>query len=61
MSSHRLLGSAVGVSVGEAIFVTEVKKRISAITNYSVGDSNTLTDNLTGLHNIQVFFAVVLD
>ncbi len=50
----RLIGSAVGVSVGDTVFRSEVRRRVALIPGYSSIQGDVLTDNFSGLNSIQV-------
>jgi hypothetical protein len=50
----RTLGGTIGISIGDAIFSSELTKRLSNIQGFDASTGAGLTNNIQGLSHIQV-------
>ena len=50
----RLIGSALGISIGSTVIASQFRARASGIAGYSVPADSVLNADVTQLHGIQV-------
>lgn len=53
LSFIRSLGGTTGISIGGAIYGSEVNKRLSFISGYTAPDGNAFAGNVSGLHLLE--------
>ncbi len=50
----RTLGGTIGISIGDTIYASELRRRLPSIVGYNPGTGASVTNDIAGLSQIEV-------